>query len=189
MRFICLFDLPVGTRVNDIHVDSQDNKWFATDNGIAVLDRNFSWIHIFQDAASVDNASFLTSNSVNSITSDPRTGVFWIGTQDGVSRLETPYISRDMSLDEVWPYPNPFRADGSQSMFIDEDKLGGRFDEARIFTITGRLVRKLSWSQMISRGWDGRNDDGELVAGGVYLVVTISSDGSSATGKVAVLGR
>ncbi|MBU0690225.1 hypothetical protein KKH18_00275, partial [bacterium] len=189
MNFICLYDMPVGHRVNDIHVDSQDNKWFATDEGVAVLDNNFAWIHVFQTSSSIDHPSLLTSNGVNSITSNPATGEFWIGTQDGLSHLTTPYLSRMAELDEVWPYPNPFKADGSQRLFLDPQRLGGRFEDARIFTITGRLVRELTWSEMIAGGWDGRNQDGVLVAGGVYLIVTTSKDGHSATGKIAVLGR
>lgn len=189
LNFICLYDMPVGRRVNDIHVDSQDNKWFATDDGVAVLDENFAWIHVFQTTSSIDHPSLLTSNAVNSITSNPATGEFWIGTQDGLSRLMTPYLARETELDEVWPYPNPFRADGTHRMFLDPQKLGGKFDEARLFTITGRLVRELTWNDMITVGWDGRNDDGDLVAGGVYLIVTTSEDGHSATGKVAVLGK
>ncbi|MBK6766288.1 MAG: hypothetical protein IPG71_08210 [bacterium] len=189
MRFICLFDLPVGLRVNDIHVDAQDNKWFATDQGVAVLDPSFTWIHVFQTSSSIDYASDLASNIVSSITSNANTGDVWIGTADGLSRLQTPYISRTSNLDEVVPYPNPFRADGTQRMYLDPASLGGRFDELRVFTLGGRLVRKLAWSQAISEGWDGRNDDGDFVAGGIYLVVTTADNGHSATGKIAVLGR
>lgn len=189
LRFICLFDLPVGNRVNHIHVDSQDNKWFATDNGVAVLDPSFTWIHVFQTSSSIDYASDLASNSVTSITSDPNTGDVWIGTLDGLSRLQTPYLTREPKLDTVSPYPNPFRADGTQRLFLDATDLGGRFEQLRVFTLGGRLVKELSWSQAISGGWDGRNIDGNLVAGGVYLLVATTSDGHSATGKVAVVGR
>ena len=58
------------------------------------------------------------------------------------------------------------------------------------FTISGRLVRKLSWSEMIDPavGWDGKNSSGERVAGGVYLLVATSNDGKSATGKIAIIG-
>ncbi|MCB9366091.1 MAG: hypothetical protein H6506_03165 [Calditrichaeota bacterium] len=189
LRFICLFDLPIGRRVNDIHVDAQDNKWFATDQGVAVLDPSFTWVHVFQTSSSIDFASDLASNNVLSITSSAETGELWIATADGLSRLETPYVSRKPELDKVIPYPNPFRADGSQRMFLDANDLGGRFDELRVFTLNGRLVRKLSWSQAISSGWDGRNQDGDLIAGGVYLIVATTSDGHSATGKIAVLGR
>ncbi len=189
MRFICLFDLPVGNRVNAIHVDSQDNKWFGTDQGVAVLDPSFTWIHVFQTSSSIDYASDLASNGIQAITSNPVTGEVWIGTIDGLSRLQTPYVSRKPTLDKVTPYPNPFHADGSQSLFIDANELGGRFDELRVFTLGGRLVRELTWSEAISGGWNGKNSEGHFVAGGVYLLVATTADGHSATGKVAVLGR
>lgn len=74
-------------------------------------------------------------------------------------------------------------------MYVDSDDLGGRFDDLRVFTLGGRLVRELTWTEAISTGWDGRNSKGNLVAGGVYLVVATTADGHSATGKIAVLGR
>lgn len=189
LHFVCLPDLPVGTAVRAVHVDGQNNKWFGTDGGVAVLDENFNWIHVFRTSDDPDYPSQLPSNSVTAVTSDPNTGDVWIGTSDGLSRLASPYIARGDDFDELWPYPNPYRADGSQRMFIDHQKLGGRFDDFHIFTISGSLVRELSWSEMIDTGWDGRNDDGELVAGGVYLLVASSSNGKAVTGKIAVLGR
>ncbi|RPH94465.1 hypothetical protein EHM69_07345 [candidate division KSB1 bacterium] len=193
LRFVCVWDLPVGERVNAIHVDVHDNKWFGTNEGVAVLDKNFMWIHVFQTATSTENRSGLVSKNVLSITSNSRSGEVWIGTADGLSRYESPYVSAGGDLADLWPYPNPFRADGSQRLRVDPVKLGGRFDDLRVYTISGRLVRKLTWAQMTDPrsvgGWDGRNDDGELVAGGVYLMVATSTDGKSAVGKVAVLGR
>jgi ligand-binding sensor domain-containing protein len=192
-HFICVADLPVGRRVNAIHVDSQDNKWFGTDDGVAVLDKNFNWIYVFQTASSVDHPSGLISNNVLAISSNPSTGEVWIGTSDGLSRFTSPIVSTDPSLSKIWPYPNPFRADGTQHMRIDPVRLGGHFDDMRILTISGRLVRKLTWEQMTDPGsgggWDGRNEEKNLVSGGVYLLVVSTSDGQSATGKVAVLGK
>ncbi len=191
LHIICVLDLPVGNQVNAVHVDAHDNRWFGTDNGVAVMDRNFNWIHVFQTADAAENRSDLASNSVTAITSDPVTGDIWIGTTDGLSRLQSPYLSQGGELKELWPYPNPFVANGASRMFIDHERLAGRFDEFRVYTLSGRLVRKLSWSQMINPvvGWDGRNEDGDLVAGGVYLLVASSTDGNSVTGKLAVLGK
>jgi len=196
LRFVCVVDLTIGHRVNAIHVDAHDNKWFGTDEGVAVLDKNFVRVHVFQTAGSPDNRSGLVSNNVLAIASDARTGDVWIGTTDGLSRFASPYVSRGGDLGDLWPCPNPFRADGTQRMRVDPQRLGGRFDEFRVFTISGRLVRKLTWSEMAGScdpdgwgGWDGRNDEGVLVAGGVYVLVASSNDGKSAVGKVAVLGR
>jgi ligand-binding sensor domain-containing protein len=196
LRFICVVDLPIGHQVNTIHVDELDNKWFGTDQGVAVMDKNFTWVNVFQTANSVDHASDLVSNNVLAITSDPQTGEVWVGTADGLSRFTSPYVTSRGDLGEIWPYPNPFRADGTQHMCLDPERLGQKFDEFRVFTMSGRLVRKLTWAQMTAPrrlggcvGWDGRNDDGDLVAGGVYVLLASSADGKSATGKVAVLGK
>jgi hypothetical protein len=191
LHFVCVYDLPVGQSVNAVHVDADDNKWFGTDDGVAVMDKNFTWAHVFKTSDAEENRSGLASNSVTSITSNPETGDIWIGTTDGLSRLQSPYVNRAGGLRDLKPYPNPFAADGAHRMFINHQDLGGVFDELRVYTLTGRLVRKISWSQAINPnvGWDGRNGDGELVAGGVYLLVVSATDGSSATGKVAVLGK
>ncbi len=190
LRLICA-DVPVGNRVNDIHVDGQDNKWFATDEGVAVLDRNFLWVHVFRTSSDADHPSDLPSNEATAITSNPANGDVWIGTADGLAKLESPYVTRDPDLDELTSYPSPFSPNGLQKLFLNHQDLGGRFDELRIYTISGLLVRKLEWSQMIdpAGGWDGRNEDGDLVSGGVYLMIASAENGGTATGKIAVLGR
>jgi len=199
VRFICVADLPVGVRVNAVHVDAQDNKWFGTDDGVAVLDKNFNWIYVFQTANSVDHPSDLISNNVLSITSNPATGEIWVGTADGLSRFTSAFAGPSSGTrNTLFAYPDPFRADGAQHMRVGTGvdlprSLGGRFDDFRVLTISGRLVRKLDWTIMTDPGsgggWDGRNDKGDLVAGGVYLLVASTNDGKSAVGKVAVLGR
>lgn len=107
LRFICLYDLPVGTKVNDIHVDSQDNKWFATDNGVAVLDPTFTWIHVFQISSSIDYASDLASNAVTSITSNPETGEVWLATLDGLSDSKLRTFRGSLSSTKSFPIPIP----------------------------------------------------------------------------------
>jgi hypothetical protein len=192
LRFICVVDLPVGTQVNAVYVDAHDNKWFGTNQGVAVLDKSFSWVHVFRTASSIDNRSDLISDDITAITSNPATGEVWIGTADGLSCYTSPYVSTDVDP-EIWPYPNPFRADGTQRMCLDPQRYGGRFDELRVMTISGRLVRKLMWSEMLDcpqgGGWDGRNEDGNLVAGGIYLLIVTTDGGQSTVGKVAVLGK
>lgn len=187
LQFSCLYPGPLGTQVLAIHVDAEDNKWFGTDGGISVLDKDFNWIHYFRTADDVLYPSGLISNYVTAITSNAATGEVWIGTPDGLSLLNTPYQQMGGELGDVEPYPNPFRP-GLQRMYVQDR---GVFDGLKIYTLTGRLVRSLTWREMITPGvgWDGRNSDGELVASGVYLLVTYTHDGKSARGKIAVLGE
>ena len=68
-----------------------------------------------------------------------------------------------------------FRLRGSDAMLFDEFRL-------RVYTLTGRLVRefdlveepylleagglRIDWNKL---RWDGRDEDGDLIATGVYL--------------------
>ncbi len=187
LQFSCLYPGPLGTQVFAIHVDAEDNKWFGTDDGVSVMDRDFNWIHYFRTADDVLYPSDLISNYVTAITSNPATGEVWIGTPDGLSLLKTPYILTDGHSGDIEPYPNPFQP-GVQRMYLQDR---GVFDGLKVYTLSGRLVRSLTWREMITPGvgWDGRNSDGELVSGGIYILVCYTNDGKTARGKVAVLGR
>ncbi len=187
LQFMCLYPRPLGTQVFAIHVDAEDNKWFGTDGGVSVMDRDFNWIHYFRTADDVLYPSDLISNYVTAITSNPATGEVWIGTPDGLSRLKTPYQLTGGGLGDIEPYPNPFHV-GRQRMYVQDM---GVFDELKVFSLSGRLVRTLSWREMITPGvgWDGRNSDGKLVASGIYVLVCYTQDGKTARGKVAVLAE
>lgn len=187
LRFSCLYPGPLGTQVFAIHVDAEDNKWFGTDGGVSVMDRDFNWIHYFATADDILYPSGLISNYVTAITSNPATGEVWIGTPDGLSRLKTPYLQTGGELGEVQPYPNPFRP-GVHRMYVQNM---GVFDAMKIYTLSGRLVRSLTWREMITPGvgWDGRNSEGEFVSSGIYILVAYTNDGKTARGKIAVLAE
>ncbi|MBM3325302.1 MAG: hypothetical protein FJY66_06500, partial [Calditrichaeota bacterium] len=105
LQFMCLYPRPLGTQVFAVHVDAEDNKWFGTDGGVSVMDRDFNWIHYFRTADDVLYPSGLISNYVTAITSNPATGEVWIGTPDGLSRLKTPYRQTGGELGDIEPYP------------------------------------------------------------------------------------
>lgn len=101
-------------------------------------------------------------------------------------------------IDKVANHPNPFRDETSIIYLLNQ---GGADVTVRIFTVGGRLIRvmenasgDLNYNRVI---WDGTDDDGDVVASGVYLyVIDVSGeDGSTATSdvgrmvKIAGLGR
>ncbi len=66
-------------------------------------------------------------------------------------------------------YPNPFNS----STFIRYDVLKAGFGEIKIYNIFGQKIRTLVRRQ-VSKGyyetmWDGKDDEGEIVASGVYF--------------------
>ncbi len=79
-------------------------------------------------------------------------------------------------------YPNPFfpRVHGTVTLSTPE-RIMGPLRDIRIYDETGELVRLLQAPQ-----WDGRNDDGEFVASGLYFYVVQTELGKS-RGKVTLI--
>lgn len=81
----------------------------------------------------------------------------------------------ELNIEEVVNYPNPFKANTVVRYILTKDAEVA----VRIFTLTGRLVREFRFSKGVEGGkrgvneitWDGRNQVGDQVANGVYLLV------------------
>ena len=100
-------------------------------------------------------------------------------------------------------FPDPTRSKGTSSggQFV-VDTEGGPVDvQVRLFTVAGRLVRRLSASAVegqVQLPWDGRDAEGQELANGVYLfkvVIRSATAGDSgqerqhddATGKFVIV--
>lgn len=76
-----LEDILRGTRIHDIHIDSDDVLWVATNSGVLAYElktQNYRWHHAGDDGG-------LLSNTVHCIYEDKR-GTLWVGTANGDSR-------------------------------------------------------------------------------------------------------
>ncbi len=102
-------------------------------------------------------------------------------------------VSNNAQLLYVYNYPNPF---SNETFFTF--KLTQIPDELKIkiFTVSGRLIKELivppsNLSYDFNRiEWDGRDEDGDLVANGVYLYKVIMKKGTEtiqATQKLAIV--
>jgi hypothetical protein len=103
-------------------------------------------------------------------------------------------VQQDQVIKDVYPYPNPmsthttfaFRVEGGQNEMLQNFRL-------RIYTLAGRLVRELDETNLdspLSVGWNtltwnGRDEDGDRVATGVYLYrVRIEGDEQTFRGDI-----
>ncbi|HLD30502.1 MAG TPA: T9SS type A sorting domain-containing protein, partial [bacterium] len=91
--------------------------------------------------------------------------------------------SADLSSAKVYPNPfNPVRQ--TAGLTIDSITANAK---VKIYTVTGQLVRTLEDLTGAGRVvWDGKNDDGELVASGVYLAYVDGAGGGKVL-KIAVV--
>ena len=80
-----------------------------------------------------------------------------------------------LELTEVMNYPNPFRNRTSFTFELNFDDAEVR---VKIFTLSGRLIRTLEGvgnSRFNQIDWDGRDEDGDQLANGVYLYKIIAT--------------
>ncbi len=168
--------------INSILVDPRNNKWFGTAGGLSVLQSdNNEWQHYST------NDSPLVSDYITSFALNKKNGDLYIGTTNGLSRLETPFTQPSENLQNVQGYPNPFVLKNSSARFyIDNLAMNASI---KIFTPDGRLVKTIPQQQVLGAqaSWDGTNNDGEMVAGGIYVFLVTTKDGQSKAGKVAVI--
>ena len=60
------------------------------------------------------------------------------------------------------------------------------FNRALIYTINGKLVKELTAVEAMM-GWDGTDDEGDIVGSGIYLILVASTEGNTKLGKVSVV--
>ena len=128
--------------------------------------------------------SGLLDDRVQSLFYDRERRQLWIGTLEGLSRLDiTAGPTGEGETSRV--FPNPFAADGGGQMTFGRLPLGAGL---RIFTADGRLVRSLPGEPgRGSHTWNGQNEAGFVVASGVYFYLAEGEGGDRVRGKFAVV--
>lgn len=167
--------------INDILVDGENNIWVGHDAGLSFRSsEDYSWTHY-----QAENSG-LVSNKVLSLAMDSERGLLYIGTDAGLSRLETPYSTPLASPKELRIYPNPFLPERHGELAVDD--LSDDVTLA-IFSADGFLIRRYENREVHGRRlfWDGRDDRGRPVPSGLYLIVAKAESGEARTAKAALV--
>lgn len=168
--------------INAIAVDPLNQKWLGTNQGLFLLSSDGT-----QLLASLDTKnSPLLSDIIESLAFDESTGKLYVGTASGLTSFETPSIIPVDNFNGLNIYPNPLViTDGSKLVTIDGLI---RDTDIKIVSVSGKLVREFSSAGGRVAFWDGRDDNGDFVNSGVYIVIAFDQEGNSVeTGKIAVL--
>ncbi len=162
-------------------VDGVNNVWVGTHIGVGYFSAS-TYASTHYTAAN----SPLVSDQVASLACDEKSGAVYIGTDKGLSMIETPFSKNVSELGVLSLYPNPFVPVSHRSLTVDGL---AKNTSVCLYTLNGFLVRRFPVSNATGRTllWDGTNDRGEEVAGGIYLVIARTEDGRQAVGKVAVV--
>jgi hypothetical protein len=124
--------------------------------------------------------SGLLGNYITDLQVNPATNDLWIATSQGISKFNSRIGPPTNEIENVIAFPNPYlvRNDDDILMF----NYNGRAT-ARIFTVNGDLV----WENDINIPWNGKNQQGEYVASGVYLFLLIDESGAVGKGKILLV--
>ena len=172
-----------GLQVNDIAVDPSNRLWVATNDG-AYLIQEGDGFELVQHYG-VDNSP-LFSDVVQTVTVDAGTGRVFFGTDKGLLSLQGDAIRPVDTAQDLFIYPNPVQFEGGTAPDIYIEGLVAE-TELSILTVHGALVHRFE-----TRGgrvqWNGRDQSGQLVPSGMYLVVASGKNGEGVSyGKIAVI--
>ncbi len=101
-------------------------------------------------------------------------------------------VSDEMFVKDFYNFPNPMKNETS-FMFNLTGADSPRNCKIRIFTSAGRLIKEIDHAANVGFNqvyWDGRDEDGDVIANGVYLYKLVTEDDTkkeTATQKLVVL--
>lgn len=154
-----------GVGVNDLAIDSERGVWIASSAGLLRVAATGA-------VESFDDGDGLASSDVLGLAWDDARDVLWALTAGGVSEIHPGFGDRFSFDDGSYLYPNPV---GVSSAPV---RLGGISGEVRgeIRDLSGARVRGFRADPASPAFWDLRDERGNLVAPGVYLVVLRQGD-------------
>lgn len=155
-----------GQIVLAIATDGVGNKWVGTEKGVFVVSPDGS-----DSLANYTEAnSPLLDNTVNSIAVDAGTGEVYMSTPNGISRTSSIYKEGNPDYSKIYVYPNPIvRSRDERPVVTIAGLVSG--STVKIYTVSGRLLKTIDGTLLGSTvTWDGRDENGNELASGVYLV-------------------
>jgi hypothetical protein len=186
----------IGADVKDLEFDSNGNLWVATDEGLNKITRDdvieaFTtaehWKESYDLQAMYPNSiiSPLPASVCNALEYDPDEDILWIGTSNGLARLDVSPPEKDViPLSDLYLYPNPvYLSRGDAALRI------GRISDPvtiRVYSMEGELVHEVFNVSEDDVAWDLLTLNGFKAVSGVY-VVRVSAPGGDEIRKVAVI--
>jgi hypothetical protein len=188
----------LGTEVNDLVLDRDENLWVATELGLNRIARdNLNDIASYTTAIAWQTQLnlFFPPSAVSPIVHEdcerlalhPTKDILYVATLNGISAVDLLSLDEketDTSLSGVYLYPNPVRPSRG-----DRDlKIGDINSEVvvEIYSVEGDLVHRRTVSRAGDAVWDLTTESGTIAASGVYAV-RISGSGTIVTKMISLI--
>ena len=171
-----------GIQVNCIDVDGANRKWIGTESsGLFLVSADGS---VVIDRFNSTNSP-LASNTIYRVCCNPNSNSVYVTTPAGLYEYFSDSSPAASSYSDILAFPNPVRPDYGGDVTITGLMEGSL---VKIADASGNVIRQLkSTGGMVT--WDCRDESGEQVKSGVYLVLCSQSSGSgkAAVTKIAVI--
>ncbi|MBE0644068.1 MAG: hypothetical protein IH600_08310 [Bacteroidetes bacterium] len=104
-------------------------------------------------------------------------------------------VSTQSRIAEMYNYPNPFQGETSFTFLLTGVEPPQEV-EVKVYTVAGRLIRRISYPASSMRigynalKWDGRDEDGDELANGVYfykIIAKFTDESFENIGRMAVM--
>jgi len=173
------------TKGNRIKVDSQNNKWITTHQGVWVIKESMAFWPS-EEGLHPDNSGLL-SDIVYDVAFDNDKGLAYLATDKGISILQIPFADNPSKKQSMYISPNPFIIPDDDWVIIKNIPSGSII---KIMTITGSLIKEINLPSNESQAiWDGTNLQGNSVGTAVYLVSAHHPSERNKVSKIAVIRK
>jgi ligand-binding sensor domain-containing protein len=156
--------------INDICVDGGNRKWFATNNGVFLVEPNGQEVLVKYTA---DNSP-LPDNRVYCIGQVSNSGEVFFGTDAGIASYRSDATDADEKFKKIKIYPNPVRPGYSGLVTIEGLAKNA---EIRITDATGMLIYQTKANGGTAT-WPCTKLDGSKPESGVLYVFGINEEGT-----------
>ncbi len=178
---------------SEIRLDSRGNAWTVSEtDGIHVLLNNSTFWpdereNLIVESINKDNYPLL-SNNVTDIAFDDEKGMAYISTNRGINSFRIPFATPKKNYSELKIFPSPYHIPSDKALIIDNLKDNSSL---KVMTITGKVICNLESKDLGIHGyqiqWDGKDETGNWVGSGVYLLAVHTADGSYKFGKIVII--
>lgn len=171
--------------INVIEVDALNQKWVVSDAGLVHLSHDGTRAF---EAFTTENSP-LPSNNISSLSFEYKTGILYIATKEGLLSYQTTAQEPNKEFGDLFVYPSPFVVKSGLDNLVNIDGLI-KDTQIKILSISGELIREFETPGGRIATWDGKDENGNFVGSGVYIVVAYDREANNvATTKIAVLRK
>ena len=170
---------------NKVKIDSQNNKWIITNEGVWVIQESLLYWPS-EEGFNFENSALLSDN-VYDIAFNNNDGIAYIATDKGISKVQIPFSNKPTAKESIYISPNPFVIPDDELVLIKNIASGSII---KIMTVSGLVIKEIHLNSNESQFlWNGENEVGERVGTAVYIVSASHPSEPNLVSKMAVISK